>query len=1148
MVQFIDGRTRFDILKAEKQPRFISLRYPSLRIFTELFTKSRGCNSFNNNTFNNKYRVLERYDSHIERGTSFQDSLEQANIIGVKQHVIPAASTLHQKRLHSSVLANHIHNNYARQMIYNNVPIVYGVNVLSETQKRKQDVDLWFEKGGSILDNSLRCFRELVSSHSVHTPFVLSTRRKDYNLLHAYINVSRESEFTSLVNRVKGGKLGTNISYKEALDCDYINLPTYLLFGPTLQRMNRSLCLHYGTNKSAIYLVTEKSSPRLQRRSSSKSRRDDINHQIKSQTRETFSGFRIFVEDSSRNSNCSCRSTVIPKNHSSDNDFQTNEIVQSVTNLITEKSTDDCNSVGFHSASIHSNQENKGGERNIEANDLELGCVETMHHYRKYPKYENILNTTCTKIDKLLYALGYSSSYSYEPSSNILCYQCSSREACSMSLHETEALINIENIFENREGDRNDSNSNYTKERQDIHSGEIKALPYKVFPCPEKSKLSSDVGNGDTTSLLQTCDSGIEYKRLDKVDKVSRKCKCCSFCPGSSWRSLNYSSSGFITTDLGGYSFYFGNDDNDVLAGNESEISFWKPLAETNSPTEYACISTSCTSGSDDDDIRCSIKSSSSFRKDSLSINSEIKLDRVISFYISSGDEERSKSSDEISVSADVSHPAKCVLQKNLASPCMCNNRINEDVQIYVENSTPVKKENWSKFSGTDKGRKTYLQTSNAEKGASQTINANIIHANDDVIESNYLNVCINVDESHEGSDQKMLCQETRVNQKYNHLPITKSAPVNVSLPDGTIIRRDVGTKIETVITKRNDSVRKYVDWLKGDFCCPWSSKKYSCYNYHSDVSNRSKVLIDVQRHDTNHNIYAINTVNKETPDVGTDGMVMEDEFHNIGIPELSVRSVCFLPDEYGSERILGKGTYGTAYVAEMTVSGRLVVVKEFESEFQVEAEVLKEARILLHLEDTGFVPKLFGLIRGESLSLVQEFAANGVTLHSLIKGNYTRLPSQRWISICRQMALGLKAIHSKDILHNDIKTDNIIVDFLKKDTPIKYIDFGLSTYHKGFKFCAPNGYLKHYEYLAPEVCRSQHTTVKSEIYSLGYCYKKIAEKAVPLLLFLSNDCMNFCPEKRPTVDIVISKIQGLQSKTKHFKASSKHQRDKSYK
>ncbi|KAK3612218.1 hypothetical protein CHS0354_039491 [Potamilus streckersoni] len=1082
MVHFIDGRSVLDIQKAENQPRSISVRYLGHRMLTELFARSKRSNTFNNNNTFNKYSILEFYDSHSGRGISLHDSLEEANKIEVK-HV-----TFYQTKQHSSVLSNHLHNKYTRLMIYKHIPIVYGVNVLSETQKWKQN------------------------------------------------KTDKEREVTSMVNRVNGEKIGTTRSYTDELGFDYINLPTYLLFGPTLQKMSKSLFTRYVANKSAIYLATEKS----------KSQSDDIDRQSKSQPKEKFSGFRIFLEDTSRNSNFSCLSAVVPGNHSSDDDSQTNEVVQSAMNTKIEKSTDDCNS-----ALIYAYQENEDGKRKIKANDLEIGCGKNMLQDTKYPKYENILNTTCAKIDKLLYALGYSSSFSYQPSSKNPCDEDTSSRSASLLLDDTEAEVNIDTIFENRDGDRNDSNSNHTEKRQDIHSGEIKASNVNVYHCSGDEKMSSLSGNGDETSFLQTCVSSTEYKHLDSssADKANVIYKCCSFCPGSSWRSLNYSSSGSIPTDMGGISFYFRcGDDEDVSAVNETKIYSWKPLAAMTSPTKYEWISTSCTSSSHDEDIRRSIKSSTSSRKESLSANSETLLDRDISFYISSGDEERSKRSDEINVSADGPQSAKCVLKRNLLVACLCNSKINyEDFQMNVENNISVQLENCSNISGTDGGRPVYLQTGNGGNGDSHTRNENIMNAGDAIIERNSLNLCIKVDEINQGFDQKMFCQETRLDQKHNNLTITKSAPVNGSLQDRTVIRRDVGRKIETLITKRNDSVRKYVDWSKGDFCCPWSLKKYTCFNYQSDIANRSKVLIDVQMHDTNHKGQAISTVNQTHPNESIWEMEMNEEFHNIGIPELSVRSVYFLPDEHGSERVLGKGTYGTCYVAEMVVSGRLVVVKEFESEFQVEAEVLKEARILLHLEDTGFVPKLFGLIRGETLSLVQEFVANGVTLHSLIKGNYTRLPCRRWLSICQQMALGLKAIHSKQILHNDIKTDNIIVDFLKNDTPIKYIDFGLSTYQKGFKFCAPNGYLKQYEYLAPEVCRSQHTTVKSEIYSLGYCYKKIAEKAVPMLLSLGNDCMNCSPEKRPTIDFIISKMQRLLSQNKNFKANTKIQRDKYY-
>lgn len=87
---------------------------------------------------------------------------------------------------------------------------------------------------------------------------------------------------------------------------------------------------------------------------------------------------------------------------------------------------------------------------------------------------------------------------------------------------------------------------------------------------------------------------------------------------------------------------------------------------------------------------------------------------------------------------------------------------------------------------------------------------------------------------------------------------------------------------------------------------------------------------------------------------------------------------------------------------------------------------------------------------------------------------------SNESINYMLQLFNAVKLIHSRDITHNDLKPDNII---LLHDGTIKLVDFGIATHtsDSGFKTLLASP-----QYVAPEVLKNKRYTVQSDIYSLG--------------------------------------------------------------
>ncbi len=108
-----------------------------------------------------------------------------------------------------------------------------------------------------------------------------------------------------------------------------------------------------------------------------------------------------------------------------------------------------------------------------------------------------------------------------------------------------------------------------------------------------------------------------------------------------------------------------------------------------------------------------------------------------------------------------------------------------------------------------------------------------------------------------------------------------------------------------------------------------------------------------------------------------------------------------------------------------------------------------------------------------------------GITLERWIKEN-PKPPVQDVIYLVQQIVKGLRALHNRETLHQDIKPGNILID---KNGQIKIIDFG-SCFIQGLaEIASPleqEGILGTASYSAPEVVLHAKSSVQSEIFSLS--------------------------------------------------------------
>ncbi|XP_041348268.1 dual specificity protein kinase shkC-like [Gigantopelta aegis] len=257
--------------------------------------------------------------------------------------------------------------------------------------------------------------------------------------------------------------------------------------------------------------------------------------------------------------------------------------------------------------------------------------------------------------------------------------------------------------------------------------------------------------------------------------------------------------------------------------------------------------------------------------------------------------------------------------------------------------------------------------------------------------------------------------------------------------------------------------------------------------------------------------------------------------FYEVDPPRIRSCDISYEMDEDGlMPKIVGIGSFGRVFLARLVTRGKqkLVAVKEFNLRLANRWDIYQEARILLYLQVTGYVPFCYGLVQFGSVvsnayGIVQEFFGDGLNLEKFL-WQKNPLPESRLINLARQLAEGLYAIHQLGIILNDIKPNNILLENSHDDMRIKYCDMGMATFKTGMKF-NPALDLEDFLHLAPEVRMGELTSKSSDVYSLGYILDEIRvftnlDAIIPAI----DSCYLLNPRDRPTANDICSVIEDI--------------------
>ncbi|KAI1330177.1 serine/threonine-protein kinase [Xylariaceae sp. FL0255] len=144
--------------------------------------------------------------------------------------------------------------------------------------------------------------------------------------------------------------------------------------------------------------------------------------------------------------------------------------------------------------------------------------------------------------------------------------------------------------------------------------------------------------------------------------------------------------------------------------------------------------------------------------------------------------------------------------------------------------------------------------------------------------------------------------------------------------------------------------------------------------------------------------------------------------------------------------RPLGKGKFGRVYLARHRESGLICALKMLKKEEisreKAEMHVRREIEVHSNLRHPGVLGFYGWFHDSQRIFLVLEYAAGGELYRSLQKaGHFSERTAAKYIA---QVALALSYLHSKHVMHRDMKPENILIGLHGE---LKLADFGYSVH-----------------------------------------------------------------------------------------------------
>ena len=202
-----------------------------------------------------------------------------------------------------------------------------------------------------------------------------------------------------------------------------------------------------------------------------------------------------------------------------------------------------------------------------------------------------------------------------------------------------------------------------------------------------------------------------------------------------------------------------------------------------------------------------------------------------------------------------------------------------------------------------------------------------------------------------------------------------------------------------------------------------------------------------------------------------------------------------YIADRYEILGKVGAGGMSDVYKAKDLTLGRFVAIKVLKAEFSEDINFVtkfrSEAQAAAGLEHPNIV-NIYDVGSENGLHYIVMEYVEGITLKTYIEKK-GQLSFKEAVSIAIQVGRGIEAAHNKNIVHRDIKPQNIMISTEGK---VKVTDFGIA--RAATSNTISSDVMGSVHYSSPEQVRGGYSDYKSDIYSLGITMYEMVTGRVP--------------------------------------------------